>query len=321
MPSFSYILQQITIYYGIPVLAAGLVGGTLSSIVFLSLKTFRQSSCAFYLTVMSIVNIGQLLTGLLSRIMINGYGNDLTTTSEFYCKLRYFLLQFCTLLSLTSISLATIDQCFTTSLSPRWQRWSNLKIAHRLILLFTIVWALHGILYLVFFVQIYSPDLGKTTCSITDATFLVYHAYGYFLILSGFLPIGITILFALLAFHNIRRSMHQNVPIFHRELDKQLTMMVLVQVVVNALTLLPSNVLTAVQKDNSTISDPVVAARVQFAQNLSILWYYLNFTSPFYIYLCVSERFRRQFIYVIYDMHFNRYRRPQIVINQVVPTI
>ena len=33
------------------------------------LKIDRENSCAFYLTIMSIVNVGQLLTGLFSRIM------------------------------------------------------------------------------------------------------------------------------------------------------------------------------------------------------------------------------------------------------------
>ncbi|UJR38063.1 hypothetical protein I4U23_030744 [Adineta vaga] len=68
----------MTICLGIPFLIAGLLGACLNIIVFLSLKTFRQSSCAFFLTIMSFVNIGQLLTGLLSRILIM----DLTSISQ-----------------------------------------------------------------------------------------------------------------------------------------------------------------------------------------------------------------------------------------------
>ncbi|CAF4308738.1 unnamed protein product, partial [Adineta steineri] len=61
--SLNFIAQQMTIYLGIPILISGLIGGLINVIVFLSLQTFRQNSCAFYLTVMSIVNIGHLSTG------------------------------------------------------------------------------------------------------------------------------------------------------------------------------------------------------------------------------------------------------------------
>jgi hypothetical protein len=48
--------EQMVIYVGIFFFIAGSIGGPLVLIVFLSLKTFRQSSCAFYLIIMSIVN-------------------------------------------------------------------------------------------------------------------------------------------------------------------------------------------------------------------------------------------------------------------------
>jgi hypothetical protein len=74
--TLNYITKQVTIYIGIPIFIAGILGGFLNIITFLSLRTFRESSCAFYLTVMSFVNIGQLIAGLLSRIMINGFNID-----------------------------------------------------------------------------------------------------------------------------------------------------------------------------------------------------------------------------------------------------
>jgi hypothetical protein len=85
--------QKIITYSGIPILITGLFGGLLNVTVFLSLNTFRQSSCAFYLTILSFVNIGQLTTSLLSRIMITGFGIDWTQTSLFYCKFRTFAFQ------------------------------------------------------------------------------------------------------------------------------------------------------------------------------------------------------------------------------------
>ena len=67
--SLDFTGQQISIYLGIFIMITGVFDEFLDTIIFLSLRIFRQSSCALYLTVMSIVDIGQLLTGLLSRIM------------------------------------------------------------------------------------------------------------------------------------------------------------------------------------------------------------------------------------------------------------
>jgi len=69
----NFVSKQITIYFGSSILILGIIGGLLNLLVFLSLKTFRESSCAFYLTVMSAVNVGQLITGLLTRVMDVGF--------------------------------------------------------------------------------------------------------------------------------------------------------------------------------------------------------------------------------------------------------
>jgi len=226
---------------------------------------------------MSIVNIGQLFTGLLTRIMISGYNIDWTQMSPFYCKFRYFLLETCTPISLTCICLATIDQYFATSSNPRWRQWCSLKVARHLTISLIIFWILHGILYLVFFAQMYSPITGQITCGITNAVFGKYHAYVFFLILTGFLPIFITILFALMAFRNIRQLAHQTVPLVRRELEKQLSVMVLVQVVFNCFTFLPSSIVSALQNTTSLTSNPNAAAIMQFINLTPLLVYYLTF--------------------------------------------
>ena len=63
--SLNFARQQLVLYGVIPIFSLGVIGGCLNVIIFLSLKTFRQNSCAFYLIVMSFVNIGQLFSGQL----------------------------------------------------------------------------------------------------------------------------------------------------------------------------------------------------------------------------------------------------------------
>ena len=143
---------------------------------------------------MSSVNIGQLLTGNLSRIMNNGFNIDWTQTSLFYCKFRWFCIQTCTLTSYACMCFATIDQYLATSSRPRWQQWSNIKLARRLSVLSFIISVLHGIPCLIYYNQSVVPTTGILTCSITQNIYLTYNEYGYVVVLSGILPIFIWII-------------------------------------------------------------------------------------------------------------------------------
>ena len=276
-PFLEYLIAQISTYFGIPLLFAGLLGGCLNVSVFLSLRTFRQNSCAFYLLMMSLVDCGQLFTGLLSRIMISGFDIDWTTTSMFYCKFRYFAFQTCTLISLTCLCLAMIDQYLATCSYARWQRWSNLKTAYRLAMIFSILWSLHGILYLVFIVRYQSVLTQNWVCTIADRRFLKYHTYCYLLLLTGALPILFTTFFGLLAYRNVRQLNYRSIPLIRQELEKQLTVMVLVQVIPNVVTLLPYTIINTLALNPLWSTDATFVANIEFARDLSIFLYYVHF--------------------------------------------
>lgn len=88
---------------------------------------------------MSAADIGQLITGLFSRIMISGFDIDWTLSSIFYCKFRIYCFQFCALISSVCRRLAAIYQFLATCSSLRWQQWSSIKLAHRIIVAFIFV--------------------------------------------------------------------------------------------------------------------------------------------------------------------------------------
>ncbi|CAF0985806.1 unnamed protein product [Adineta steineri] len=312
--------KQVTIYGGITVIIAGVLGECLNMIVFLSLRTFRQNSCIFYLTIMSILNIGELLADLLPRIIQTIYNTDGTETSLFYCKFRLYLTQICTLLSLTCFCLATIDQYCATCSRPRLQQLCNIKLARYLIIIFSFIWILHGIPYLIYFQHIILPTTGQITCAMVNTSYIKYRIYVVVLILFGILPIIITVLFGLMAFHNIRQIPHYTIPLVRRELDKQLTVMVLLQNLMSFFTLLPYTVVNIISLNMKNPIDPLVQARIQLSSAVTLLIYYIYYANPFYVYMCASERFRRQLIYVLFKIHLNRWRqRPRIINNQVLP--
>ena len=81
---------------------------------------------------------------------------------------------------MTCLCLATIDQYFATCSRPRWQQWSNIKLAHRLSNIIVIIWILHGIPYLIFYNHIILSNTDNVICTSTNNIFQQYHTYGYY---------------------------------------------------------------------------------------------------------------------------------------------
>jgi hypothetical protein len=272
-----FLQEQLAIYLGIVMFIAGILGGLLTIVVFLSLRTFRESSCAFYLMVMSIFNIINLFVGLLSRILITGFYINWTLSSPFYCAFRWFCLYFGVLIAFTMICFATIDQYLATCSRLSLQQWSNVKVARRLSVTMIIFWVLLGIPYMIYFNLVESPTTHEIVCTSTNTVYLHYHIYGYIITLAGVLPVTITILFGSLAYRNVRQLAYRTLPLVRRELDKQLTTMVLVQVVHNFFATMPYVVITAIMNSPLLPNDPIIAAEVNFAYIITIYMYYLNY--------------------------------------------
>ena len=91
-------------------------------------------------------------------------------------------------------------------------------MAYRLLAAFILFWMIYFIPYIIFS-NIINLN-GTWTCSITNSIYLQYHIKFYTPVLSGPLPLLITITFALLAYHNIKQLAHRAVPIIRREFEQ-----------------------------------------------------------------------------------------------------
>ncbi|CAF4095308.1 unnamed protein product [Adineta steineri] len=275
--SLNFAGRQIIIYGGIFVFIVGILGGLLNTTVFLSLQTFRQSSCAFYLTIMSIMNVSQLLTTVLSNIISNIYNNDGTDASSFYCKFHLYLPTVCIMISLTCFCLATFDQYCATSSRLYLQQLCNIKLARRLVIIFCLVWILHAIPHLVLFEHVLSPITGKITCTLTNVIYVQYRAYVIFPIFFSGLPLLIGTIFGSMAYYNTQQLVYYTIPLVRRELDKQLTTMVLVQVAVNFFALLPYCIVYILTLNTNLNNDPIVEAEIQLSSNITHVIYFSYF--------------------------------------------
>ena len=278
--SFVDISQKVFLYFGQTLLIVGLIGGILNLIVFLSLKTFRESSCASYFIIMSCVNLGQLVTGYLSRIMITGYNIDWTQTSLFYCKFRWFFFQSFTLTSYACMCFATIDQYVATSTyrQQQRQRWNNIKLAYFLCMISFVLAILHGIPSVIIFNHIQSSVTNKSLCILTDNIYQNYRTYGFNVVLGGVLPVFLTVLFGSLTYRNIQQIAYRTMPLVRRELDKQLTKMVFAQVIYVFIAIVPYTTVIILLTNLDLRNKPFLTAQLQLTESLGAMIYYSYFT-------------------------------------------
>ena len=279
--SLALVSKQVSIYMGIPMLIAGVLGGFFSMVVFLSLKTFRQSSCTFFLMIMSCANIGQLLTALLTRILITGFNIDGTETSQFYCKFRVFCIQSCALISFTCYCLATIDQYFATCSRPRWQQWCHIQIACRLSIIFSVIWLMHGIPFLLYYQLMTDSNTERSLCTVIHPIFLNYTIYLYPIFFRSSAPLLISLFFGFLAYRNVQQIRYRTIPLVRRELDKQLTRMVLSQVLLNIFIFPHYTITSLILLHMPLDADRLVLAILQLMNTIALHLYYVYYAVSF----------------------------------------
>jgi hypothetical protein len=234
--SLIYVSQQVTIYVGLFLVVGGIIGNGINILVFSTVRSYRKTPCTFYFLIASIHNFAYVVINLTSRVVSAGYGIDLTRTSVVWCKIREFCLFTLSLITLTCSCLATIDQFFATSQSANLRRLSNIKWAHRIVLITIIVWFLHGIPVILFF------DISPmtTTCVNTNAAYGIYILI-YLLGVICAIPVGLMVMFGYLTYRNI----HLTRGLAEQQADRQLVRMVLIQVLLVVVSILPYGIYSA----------------------------------------------------------------------------
>jgi len=230
--------------------------------------------------------------------MINGFFIDWTQTSLFYCKFRLFFATACAQMSYTCLCLAIIDQYFATFSLPRWQQWSNIKISHRLTVLFIIIWVLYDIPYLIFFSQIYLISTNTVICSETSTIFTNYRVYFNAPVIVGLLPLCIMSSFGIMVYRNLQSMAYRTVPLVRRELDKQLTTIVLVQIPIHIISISPYTVMNVLTANPNVTNDPITWAKLQFAAAIAFLLFYIDYLVSVNIIIKLYGS-KNKYIYVI----------------------
>ncbi|CAF3633323.1 unnamed protein product [Adineta steineri] len=167
-------------------------------------------------------------------ILTSIYGDDATGRFFIWCKLRYILGQTCAVTTLYMICFTAVDQFFSTNHRLNLRQMCTLKLGRYFAFIFICFAIIHGI------VDGSSYDI-QSTLGCVPSTYVAvqYSTFFFYPILVGFLSIVIASSFSVLAYHNVRHIVRRQLPIVRRKLDKQITAMVLMRVIVFVCLVLP----------------------------------------------------------------------------------
>jgi F0F1-type ATP synthase assembly protein I len=111
----------------------------------------------------------------------------------------------------------------------------------------------------------------------TNIIMLQYRNYFVVLFMLGYIPDCITMIFGILAYRNVQQIAYRTVPLVRRELDKQLTTMVLVQVVINLFTNVPCVTMGVVLYVTSGLTNASALDTIQFVYAVTLVISYTYF--------------------------------------------
>ena len=264
--------RQYVMYSTPIIILTGLIGHTINLLVFTGIKPFRCNQSIFYLMVDSIINCVQLLIPLLSRSLVTGYAIDVLKSSSLFCKIRQTTAFVCTLLSFNVICFASLNQYLVTHHRVYLRQMSTLAQAHRLTVIAIVIWILHGIPC--FIMLDVTPKAG---CNVIHIVYVAYVKFVYYLVLTGLLPIVVSTFFATLAYLNVRRLVQRSLPIGRKKLDKQLTAMIIVRVIILVSFTLPYVIFRIYLYNVDMSSNPPLSnAIIQLIDTVFVSMFYLH---------------------------------------------
>lgn len=262
----NFVSQEIQLYFGMFIVVFGFIGNLLNMIIFLTLQTFRETSCGLYLISISMINIGQILVALFIRILSEAFHTNIRGI-RWICKFQVATATWCHLVSLTTLCLATTDQWISMS---QYRELSNRRFARRAIILTCIVYLIVWIFNLLYW------DSLSGTCSIINAEFAKYSSYFQYPILMGLFSLSMMTIFSSLAFYKIRQMSSQEMHIIRLSHDRQLTAMTLCHAVSVVVATLPF-LITFIYMTVHTVTDIEEKAQINLIYTIVLLINYASF--------------------------------------------
>ena len=288
-----HILSEINFYFGMFIFIFGIVGNILN-ILILSQRPLRSNPCVAIFLASSTAGIIAILSGLTSRVL-SGATVDLSSTINWICKLRGFILFASRAATFWLIMLATMDRWVLSSTNVHRRNMSSMKNSLRGIMIISVSSiVIHSQLFYCYEANLIGTPLKCFTRNIgcrlmNDLTFAI---------IAILFPLIFIAIFGWMTIINMRHTRGRVEPMTvenhskkingnlqrSKKIDQHLLFMLFVQVILLALFTLP----LAIQKLYATLTMniPKSAVRVtieDFIYQVALIFTYFAAGMPFYV--------------------------------------
>ena len=283
---YNVISEQLTKYVGLSLYFICLFGSIMNMLTFLQ-QAYHSHACSFYLLVASACDFVHLTLDPLSNILQYGFHYDWTINSLAFCRVKSYFAFVFIITSGTLTTFASASQYFLSSeKSARWY-YARRHIGIRCTKIVFIFW-------FSFLVSIPVIFCSNPARHITCYAVRLIHVC----LLNGFLPPLIMMIFGFLTHHNVRqlhqRSRKKSFRI--RRINQQLASMLILQSIKSTSASIPFSIFNSywlkTMHDEKSL---VLQARENLMRQIVYLLFWSNYTS-FFVYLCLSDIFRDQWI-------------------------
>ncbi|CAF1304636.1 unnamed protein product [Adineta steineri] len=196
------------------------------------------------------------------------------------------------------------DEYFSTNYLYNIRYLCTLKLSRYLAFVFICIWITHSIIQTFFYNIV--PSLG---CKISNDIYLRYATYFTYPVLTGLLPIVISLLCSLFAYQNVRRLVRRQISVARRRLDRQITVMCFMRVIAFICLAAPYCCYRIYAVNNPVSrSEPLEFANRQLVHVIFASLASLNFGISFYLFIISSSHFRRQVKFILVKKCWNRWK-------------
>ncbi|UJR25207.1 hypothetical protein I4U23_006559 [Adineta vaga] len=308
-------------------------GGNILNACIIRRKTFRTSSCSMYMGSAYFLYT-LVLCFALSTTLYSQYHTDPLTYSEFYCKIRQYLISAIFSMARCCIGMACVDRYVISSPNVNIRAFGRPRIARYIIIFIILIWLILPIHLIIF------NTIQNHRCLMSGLYPYFFTAYA--IIIAAIIPPGMMITFSILAAKNIQRIRRRIKPlpdhtnlssnvitvtnnnnpntIRLKKYDYQLLRMLCVDVTIYCISAVPSPIYYIYAA--ITLKTTKSAEETAWQNFFSYLTYqfllYIAASTSLYTNLLVSKAYRNEF-----RLFINRYllNRSNVPNNQPVQFI
>jgi hypothetical protein len=284
---------QILRYMSLITIITGTIGNTLNCLIF-TRRSLRRNSCSIYFLASSIANFFPILFGCLTRFLSSFNLNPPSSQMGLYCKIKTFLTYIGLAASTWFIVGACADRYTSSSSTVRIRSFSQVKIARRVVFIISIL------IILIYFQMNFCFDgtIQAANCYPSSSLCNTFNNFNSLITYSLFPPLLMLIL-GYMTIRNVRHSQHLRRT---NAKDRQLTMMLIIQVICISILSMP----ISIQKIYSEITlNEIKSTERQAIENFFatfvVLLALMNSSTSFYLFTLTGKVFRKELKFLFFS--------------------